>query len=302
MSYIQGFTTGGGGGGSSATVVTSYTTAGSGTHTLNANTKLVEVYVFAGGAGGVGGAVSDNSGSNADRAGAGGGAGGLTHVSAPVSFFGGAGASVSYTVGDGSAGSLGTTNDSATFNPVSNGEDSNFGYIVAQGGIGGTDSAGVAAGKLIEFSIVQTGVGTSGSNNTSSSDVVGGIQATGGGGGGVYVNSIPYYGAGGDSGSIKSVDGAVLVAGAAGGPALGSGAPGSNGSDSLSTYFTGGTGGGGGGEGNADLSGGGNGGNGGFPSGGGGGGGAGINADFGPAAGGNGGNGARGAIYVIEYL
>lgn len=249
-------------------VVTSYLSAGSGTHNLNANTKLVEVYLWGSGAGGDGGATNA-AGTNA------GSAGSTAHIKVPVSFLGGAGASVSYTVGAGGAGGISGT----TIHPGSNGNITSFGYISVPGGIAVSNGFDVPNYQAC----ARTSAGQGG--GVTSQRQVFFIQGTGGGNG--------------NSGAVYAGDGTtILIAGAIKG-ADGNGNPGANGNNGFPTYMLGGTGGAGGG--NASIAGdvGGNGGAGGFP---GAGGGAGGKGDSISTTGGAGGNGANGAIYVIEYL
>ncbi len=284
-------------------VVTSYT-SGSGNHVLNGSTTTVEVICF--GAGGGGG--SGRSGTTALSAGGSGGAGGgIGYTFIPVAFFGGAGATVAYSVG--SAGTGGTGASSANGNPGIVGGDTQFGTITALGGtpgIGGTTTTVVGPDNVISTwnnsyqSLILTAAGSGTvSVGGSATDIAGmGSPTSGGGGGGG--NSTTSR-AGGAGGKIRNSAGTNIFAGAIGGTATTAlNCDGANGSSMIASPYAksllGGNGGGGGGHNNGGTSG--KGGNGGFP---GGGGGAGSGT-VSPGTSGVGGNGGNGAIWVIEYL
>ena len=298
-----------GGGGGSNVIVTSYTT-GSGNHVLDADTKMVTVYMFAGGSGG----GSGRRGLNTQSSGGGsGGALGAFTTMMPVGYFGGAGATVAYVVGTGGAGGTAQSSNSTNGNPGTAGNASTFGYLTTtQPGVGsgGTTASGTAgqcrvysqalAGSpsyIISMGSVGGGTTTTGSSSSRSSspESLALIASGGGGGGAGGVSGTP--GAGGSSGPMVALDGATIIAGASGGAS--SGLPGGDGSPGMTSaaVFMGGSGGGGGAGGTAAVAGG-KGGNGGAPGGSGGGGGGSVNG----ANSGAGGDGAEGAIYIFEYL
>lgn len=293
---------------SSGTIVTSHTSAGSGNHTFNANTKYIIVYGWGAGSGG----GSGRRGASTSAGGGSGGAGGTVFmIESPVSFFGGGGATVPYVVGAGGSGATAQTSDNTDGNVGTAGGITSFGNIFsaisispAPGGAAGTSgtaSAGHGQSSYISMGSLgyiasggrgATGVGVAGTDNAFTT-----MQPTGGGGG-----------AGADSGTARQGStgvniqrpdtAAILLAGGTGGIESGTingglGNPGS----SLSNAIVGGTGGGGGG-GQSVGSAAGNGGNGGKPGGGGGGGGGSLNG----TNSGTGGNGADGALYIIEFI
>ena len=244
-------------------VVTSYTTAGSGTHTLNADTAMVQLYMWGAGGNGTAG------GSNPYFAGNPGSAGTFMEYAAPAVFFGGGGAAISYTVGGPATGV---------------GNPSVFGGVItvlSSVGNGPPNSTGSRSSSNLT---VNTG-GSSGLQTFYN----GASIAGGGGAGGDYTNSgatagnNAIYG----SGASTNLGGAAGTSGVAGGAGL-------DGTTIIGAMFGGGGGGGGYGANTGTASAGGAGGK---PGGGGGAGGSVVNK--GGAAGGA---GAPGAIYVVEYL
>lgn len=288
-------------GSSSGVVVTQYT-SGSGTHTLNANTKFVNVALIGGGGGG----CSGQCGTSTNASGGSGGAAGSSVVHhAPVSFFGGGGAGVSYAVGTGGAGGAGVNGTGINGNPGTNGVDTTFGYLTAYGGPGGGVTASTTTGGFSSWNTDGTSFASSkgGDANTpvgmvgQAGDDRGALfNATGGGAGGWY--TVANTGVGGVGGRLvyKGSTTTVFMAGGTGGTA--NGGAGTAGNDQGDVGFSAGTGGGGGGGGGSVTPTGGAGGAGGYPGGGGGGGGAALNLNNSGA----GGAGAAGYILVIEYL
>ena len=290
-----------------STIVTSYTT-GSGNHVLDADTKMVSVYLFGGGAGGGSGRRGTSASSG------GGGAGGSTcafNNMIPVGYFGGAGATVAYAVGGGGTGGAAQSSNDSNGNPGGVGSVSTFGNLTTlQAPIGGQGAAG--GGSSGSSKTWSQGYGTSGGpnfmngangsagNGGSSDRVTNVISLTlvgsgvgGGGGGGNTVTP----GTGGNAGAILSIDGSTIIAGVSGGTIAGQ--SGSNGNPGMTSaaIFMGGTG-GGGGAGGTNILAAGAGGNGAAPGGSGGGGGGSVNG----ANSGKGGDGATGGIYIFEYL
>lgn len=273
-------------------VVTAYTSAASGTHTLNAGAKVVEVFCIAGGGGGGGGTINGGG-----FGGGGGSGGGVNYTNAPVSYFGGAGTGIAYTVGAGGNG--GTTGSGAV------GTDTLFGNIRAIHGAGGLNSSTGGAGPVKFWGPITTATGgvggasggAAGGATPASPSVLGSIFVPkGGGGGGNGLGTIAGKAGGLQAYAITGGTTTILAGGTGGAT---DGAAGGAGNDPRVSTFglgcIGGTGGGGGGGSIAGASG--RGGNGGAPGGGGGGGGGAGNGTRG-----GGGNGGVGAIYVIEYL
>lgn len=279
-------------------IVTEYVSgAESGTHTLNNNTKLVAVCAIGGGQGGF-----DNRVTGGFEIFFWGGSGGsYVFITQLASFFGGAGANVSYGVGAGGA-------------PNTNGGDTFFGNIVALGGRNPEDhiTSGIASTSSpvsrtpLSYGNVQSPLST-----------LSRIQETGAPSeSAAYFNNLQYYGKstvgffGPTSGgsvqtfgeppynSIPANGGTIyqdtnLVIWVAGGEAGTSvSIDGKDGNQGVG--MMGGTGGGAGIGGEFATS---NGGNGGFPGGGGGARGKGHESSTGTH-----GSGADGAIWVIEYL
>jgi len=290
-------------------VITTVYTTGSGNHTLNNNTKFVDVYVIGGGGGGGSGRQGTTG---ASSGGGGGSSGALTYMNAPVSFFGGAGSTIAYSVGAGGTGGLAQASTSTNGNPGNPGIISSFGNLVpvtaSNGGAGGTTTTASGGNACTIRSMASPISGTSGSSSggtgrstadgsASTSNIGWGGTSGGGGGGGDNVTER----AGGAGGAFLQYDNSTVIqAGASGGTRSGT-IGGSNGTayTSITTLgvFGGGTGGGGGGGGTNAIAGG-KGGNGASFGAGGGGGGGSVDG----ASSGAGGDGANGAIFVIEYL
>ncbi len=104
-------------------ITTSYNTPGqTGTHVLNSATTVVEIFMWgAGNSGGGGG------GGTTGNAGYGGGGGGFTHLMNPVSFFGGAGSSVTFSTAAQTVGATGVSSANPSSGNV--GATSTFGNI-----------------------------------------------------------------------------------------------------------------------------------------------------------------------------
>ncbi len=289
----------------SGTIVTKFT--GSGTWTINASTKWVDVYIWGGGGGG--GSGAQNIDSNGSGGGGGGGAG-PTYQRAPAQAFNAGGETV--TIGGGGTGGLAQASINTDGNPGGAVTISSLGNIVtrvassvAAGGtaLGGSGAPGGTGGLGIILSTLRGGTaGGDGDNtvaNPNGAASAGMFGQTGGGGGG-YCNAVTPQ-SGGNGGLINLVgSSATLIAGGIGGTSGGTidGTDGNPGAASNIDIFSGGTGGGGGG--GQSAAGGlvvGKGGKGGIPGGGGGGGGASING----ISSGAGGDGARGEIWVVEY-
>src|SRR3990167_1122737 len=232
----------------STTIVTTITATGAGSHTLNAATKFLTVIGYGGGGGGGSGrqATSTTSGG-----GSGGGSGSSFMYNLPASFFGGGGASVSYSVGNGGAGGAAQATASSNGVAGSAGAATSFGNlttstVTSNAGAGGTNGAATAGASNVALGNVSSvtegtpgGAGslTAGATPTALSS---GISAPTGGGGGAGAESGVSY-AGGTGGAIVHPGSGVtlLAGGAAGG---GSGNP----NTSLTNCIYGGTGGGGG--------------------------------------------------------
>lgn len=276
-------------------------TSGSFTWVKPANAKLVLIRIIGAGSGGASGICRATS---VLRTGGGGGAGGaaaiqlIPAVDLP--------ATVTVTVGVGSAGGVGTNNTAASHANAVQGGASFFGSYRANGGgaTNGTTAATGLTGSVFSL-LAGAAAGNGGAGNTT-----GGAGAnaavqpshfvgTGGGGGGsAAAGSVA--GANGGSGGDRLATAAplgygVLLAGGVAGISGGSGSSGGAGNNQDQSIAAG-TGGGGG----AYVTGanGGNGGQGGWPGGGGGGGGA---ADDGFTAG-SGGRGGHGMVQVITYF
>ena len=180
-------------------LTTLLSTAASGTHTLNSNTKYFSVEVVGGGGGG-GGKDTDSSG-----AGGGGGGGGCSSVFLEAND----GVSLPYTVGAG--GTAGT--NAATATAGGNGGTSTIDYNVttvgtATGGTGGGAGNGTNSGS--------GGAGGAGSNGDINTDgQQGGFDASNGGDGGDTSGRL-------GSGAIVSASAVVQKAGKLGGGGSGS--------------------------------------------------------------------------------
>ena len=286
-------------------VVTTYNTATTANHTLNANTKLVDLWMWGAGSGGGSGR---RGASTSSGGGGGGGSGPVGYVQGiPVAFLGGAGAVISYTVPAGGLGgaaqSTATTNGNIGAAPLNN---TVFGkYVLSlvsnpgQGGTTTTAAGGVGTATFEGYfaSVTNAVTGGAGGNvtGTNAAAVATSIPFPTAGGGGAGGDSTTARQAG-TGGPRSSWDNSVagIFAGAAGGLA-GSTPGGGVNANTITNYFTGGGGGGGGGCTTAGVAT--TGGAGGIPGGGGGGGGG--SAGTASGAGGAGGNGQ---IIVIEYL
>lgn len=258
-----------------------HTFTSSGTFTVSAGVKAVQVLVVAGGGGG------------GDRFGAGGGAGGVIYSASVTATPG------SYAINIGAGGAGGQTNNSTG---IAGSNTTAFGLTAIGGGFGTSENGGNGgsggSGGGGSWSSTTPGSGTSGQGNSGGAGIAsprvsgggGGASQAGAGGANVQPNggngtaysisgSSTYYGGGG-GGADNRVDSAGF-----GGPAAGNGGLGGGGA-------------GGGGEGNGQASSAsGVGGNGTANTGGGGGGGAYIPSSATGRPGGNGGSG----IVIIRY-
>ena len=206
------------------TVSTAYTTAGSGTHNLNASTSAVELFIFGGGGGGGSGRRGT---SGASGGGGGGVSGSVLSIILPVSYLGGAGSSVSYTVGAGGAGGASQTTNSTDGNPGNPGSSSIFGNLIVAGGSGGrsgingnsgtpTPTTGISYGNYAGLTMSSApGQGANANGTGSAVARVGCSSAGNGGGGGGGNTGTP--GTGGVGASILKGDSTSVVAGGAGG-------------------------------------------------------------------------------------
>ena len=280
--------------------------SGSGTHTINANAKFIEVICVGGG--GSGG--SGRSGTSAaSGGGSGGSGGGVNQTRCPVAFFGGAGASISYSVGAGGTHALGVSN--ANGNAGNPGGATTFGNIYALGGLAGnagttSGGAGVYApasywGPVVQCEIGQgpeSGAGslTAGTSAPTLSYFYGNYSPSSGGGGAGGNSSTSY--AGGAGGAFLNAAATQVLAGGKGGSAtiVAGGGGGQGTTSGFHVSFSGGTGGGGGAYHSSGTSG--TGGPGGFPGGGGGGGAGSVS----PIASATSGAGGAGIIVIAEWI
>ena len=283
--------------------VTSYTTPGTYSWTINPRTSVVEVWTIGGGAGG----GSGRQGLTLASGGGGGGGGGA--ISYAKLFSSNITSPVTVTVAAGVNGGSTQSSASTNGNPGTNGNSSSFGsYIISTGGEAGpggsTSSVGPAPGGTGNFNGREgeqgaTGSGVSAEVSSFYTATYGGGAGGGGGGSGAY--SISALQAGNGSNIIWADGGATLLTGGAGGIETGTinggiGPSASSISPNIPFYMIGAGGGGGGGQHVGGSAG--SGGNGGTPGGGGGGGGGSLNG----TSSGIGGTGAAGAVYVVEYF
>lgn len=315
---------GGGGGGTLVTIFTS-----SGTFTKDADSKIIEYYLWAGGGGGGSGAVATPQ----STGGGGGGVSGYTIYRIPSMFVG---ATETVTIGAGGAGGarqtsptsagiagsepgltiFGTTNEvvggsivTGLFTPIFGGEGGRVGTgSTLQGGKKGQAFlyySGVPSIDVYPPFTPNTAFANAGGFGNYSTGSVGrnssiwGSPSGGGGGGGTSGGGS----AGGNGAKLyrPGYSSGVTIVPLYGTPGTGgaTGVSGTDGSDALtnSAWLTAGMGGGGGG-GHATNPG--SGGNGGFPGGGGGGGGGTSNSTS--LGSGAGGDGANGYVIIIEHL
>jgi len=283
----------------SSTILTKFTS--SGTFTINASTKWVDVYIWGGGAGG----GSGRRGASTTSGGGGGGAGGgRAYYRAPATAFNASGETVTIGAG-GNGGGAQTTN---TTNGIagSNSTSSSLGNLVvpAGGGLGFGGTTTTTSASSAQSVVILAVSASSGAGGTG--DIVAGsagntatnmLAVTGGGGGGGADSGTAR--SGGAGGALTDANGTSLVSGGSAGIETGT-INGGTGNSGIGTanidLLMGGTGGGGGG---GQKSGGsaGTGGTGGAPGGGGGGGGGSLNGTNSGA----GGPGGRGEIWVFEY-
>jgi hypothetical protein len=186
------------------------------TCTLPTNIGLVTAYVIAGGAGGGSGATCTSS---STCYGGGGGAGGaMQEFTVPASFFGGAGATITVTVGAGGAGGAAQSGTSASGNAGGYGGTSTvagpstYGAITAYpwnnggGGSGGTASSGTggSSNAITSYTICAGAAGSSGAGaGTNCLAVMAGPGAGAGGGG--LVSGTAAAGGGSGTGSNSQV-------------------------------------------------------------------------------------------------
>lgn len=286
-------------GGSGFIITTTYTLGSTGTHVLNINTAMVEVFAWGGGNSGSGGTFEPNL---LSATGVGGGGGGFTHFISPVSWYGGAGSSINYSVAGivtgGAGGNPGKIGELTSFGNVSTASNASV-YIPDFDGFNTDFSYGNCAienGSLTDFAFEFNVNG----NPYKASPYAGhnGSAATGldpflktcwlpslpGGGGGTQ---------GPNGNSVGSTDlTTIFVLGGIAGSGIGG-----NGNDGgiFNGFMCAGSGGANGAIGGSFGFAGGN---GGTPGGGGGGGGA--NAGF--TAGSPGGSGGGGLLIIVEYL
>lgn len=305
---------------SGSVIVTTFTT--SGTWTKNANTKIVEFYMWNGGSGGASGSQK----AIGSLSGGGGGSAGCFRLLKVIATF--TGATESITVGAGGAGGAAQTLANTAGNNGSLGGQSGVGsmlttaraYTQVSGVLGNNDTFGLGNGNGGAPPLVMdgfnaptfsgsAGLGTAGtppgtarsgqdfgwfrqgnSIPTTPAFLANYIGGSGGSGGNT---SFPTGGFGADFVDIDDLT--TIYAGASGG------APNTDGNNGVvpptsGAMFIGGGGGGGGGVQTAGRAG--NGGNGAVPGGGGGGGGGSING----TNSGTGGSGGAGTVIVVEYL
>lgn len=267
----------------------------SGTWTVDPRSKLIEFYVWGGGAGGGSGRCGVSAASSGGSAGAAGGFAferilfaNLTSSSYSITVAGSStgGASINAIITNGNAGTTGNSSSIGTICIVPGGS----------AGLGGT-ATGVSGEAAFSLNLITSFSGeisgNGGLNGVGPSNDQIYAWATGGGSAAGYTISTAHTG--GSSGNITDLSGNILVSGGTAGDNLGN--PGGNGnSPSNQLIVIGGTGGGGGGISAAGVSG--SGGNGGFPGGGGGGGAGALSST--PS--GAGGNGAQGQIIIVEFL
>jgi hypothetical protein len=266
------------------------------TWTPNPNAKVIEFFVWGGGAGG----GSGRSGiSNAASGGGGGGPGFLAHQKIDASLL--TSAPYTITIGTGGAGGAAVSTATTNGNPGVDGTPSSVGsVIIALGGLHGlggttTGNSTTGSGYYIDTGILtvsSTANGLTGAGTSVAAAYFG--WATTGAGGAGYVGTVPHVG--GVGGAIVQGDlTTVMVAGGLAGSSAGG--DGGNGNSPVGQPLTiGGTGGGSGGHDGTITAG--KGGNGAVPGGGGGGGAGNLSTN----ASGAGGSGADGQILIIEYF
>ncbi len=295
--------------GATSVIVTTYNVADSpAMWTMNASTKYVKVFGFAGGGGGGSGRKGTTAASGGGGAGA---AGGMFVYEGPAAFFA---SGTTVTIGAGGAGGLAQSGDGVGGNVGGAGNPTSFGNIVCLGGglgqAGSTGSVGGStAGVLVTmYTFPTTALTLSGGGSSatigSAGRTMGGSSATqgltfcpSGGGGGSGADTVTPR-APGAGGSIQNLSGTPILAGGLA-AVVGSTINGGDGNPaSAINFYTGGTGGGGGVGYNLTSLASGNGGHGGLPGGGGGGGGGGISTVADSGAGGNGGDGQ---VIVVEF-
>jgi len=287
-----------------ATVITTFDA--SGTWTKNANTKMIEVFIFGAGAGG----GSGRKGASGAAGGGGSGTGGQSSwVKFPSSFFA---ATESVVIGTGGAGGAAQTTDSTNGSIGVAGTITSIGSLKVLGGnpggagINGSANGGSAQTALGFVAGRSSSFGSNGqlvsANTALDNDGSEGYNSGTGGGGGAGADTVTERSGGAGSSWIDLSSNVIIAGGTAGLESTGIAGGNGNPSGATGGFFVGGTGGGGGGGYSVGANGattGGNGGNGGLYGGGGGGGGGGIDAVANSGAGGNGDNGR---VIVIEYF
>ncbi len=269
-------------------ITTKYTTPGTSTWTVNANTKRIFVKMFGGGGGG----GSGRQGTVALTSGGSGGGGGggseawftLADISSPQTIIVGSGGiggtSQASPANDGRVGNPGTVSSFGTLLRAAPGLGGNAGSNITVAGVSG------GAGIFVGGTSSSAPINANGTNNSALASAA--YSAGGGGGGGPIAASFGNGGAGTYPASFFTV-GTTIVSTV--------GAQGNLGTSS--TLMGGSLGGGGGASGDATGTvAGGTGGNGGAPGGGAGGGGGSVSG----AASGAGGDGGNGAVWITEYF
>lgn len=272
------------------------TFASSGSWSINANTKVVEFFIWSG-AGGGGSGRCGNTGSSGG--GAGGGPGSLYYFKTQASLL--TGSPYTVTVGAGGNGGISVNAVLTPGNAGDPGGVSSVGTVLlSSGGTGGAAGGlGTSTGGTSSYFNLYTliGVLNGGSGTTTNASSLAAAQyawGTGGGGAAGFTSGTGRTGTAGAN-IIDASSGILVTGGTAGNN---SGSNGGNGNSPLGTLplSLGATGGGGGGCDGVSVSG--SGGNGAIPSGAGGGGAGALSST--PS--GAGGNGAKGKIIIIEYI
>ena len=280
-----------------SSLITSYIANGS--WTINANTKVVQFFVWGGGGGGGSGRCGASGSSGG---GAGGGAGSFFTTSALAANI--TGSPYTITIGTGGTGGISINATTTNGNPGNPGNPTSIGSLyIAPGGLGGGGgtsasasggSSSISTNGLYLLAVMGTGInGVAGVATSGSTVPIIYGYAGGGGGASGYGATVPRIG--GSAPAIVDGTGSTLVAGGLAG--ANTGATAGNGNPPTGTaLMIGATGGGGGGHDGTVTAG--TGGNGAQPGGGGGGGAGNLSLN----ASGAGGNGGDGKVIIIEYF